>query len=106
VHLSHGQLLNRRQLRCIAKLLPHCAAVVGDYHLVGPALLAGFRDVGPREPTHRAGELVPLRIDRCLVRGLACLGAGALLRESSDHRPSVVRLAVPAVSHLPVAASA
>jgi endonuclease/exonuclease/phosphatase family metal-dependent hydrolase len=92
VHLSHGQLLNRRQLRCIAKELPHRAAVVGDYNLVGPALLPGFRDVGPREPTHIAGDVVPLRIDRCLVRGVGCLGARALLREASDHRPIMVTL--------------
>jgi endonuclease/exonuclease/phosphatase (EEP) superfamily protein YafD len=92
VHLSHGQLLNRRQLRCIAKALPYRAAVVGDYNLVGPALLPGFRDVGPREPTHVAGDLLPLRIDRCLVRGVACMEARALLRESSDHRPIALRL--------------
>jgi len=92
VHLSHGQLLNRRQLRCIAKVLPHRAAVVGDYNLIGPTLLPGFRDVGPREPTHVAGDIVPLRIDRCLVRGLACFEARALLRETSDHRPICVRL--------------
>lgn len=103
VHLSHGQLLNRRQLRCIAKVLPHRAAVVGDYNLIGPALLPGFRDVGPREPTHIAGDVVPLRIDRCLVRGMVCLGASALLREASDHRPIVVRLDVAALSHLDVA---
>ena len=35
VHLSHGQILNRRQLRRIAKVLPHRAAVVGDYNLIG-----------------------------------------------------------------------
>jgi endonuclease/exonuclease/phosphatase family metal-dependent hydrolase len=92
VHLSHGQVLNRRQLRRIAKALPPRAAVVGDYNLVGPALLPGFRDVGPREPTHVAGDMVPLRIDRCLVRGVGCLGARALLREASDHRPIVVTL--------------
>jgi endonuclease/exonuclease/phosphatase (EEP) superfamily protein YafD len=92
VHLSHGQILNRRQLRRIAKVLPYRAAVVGDYNLIGPALLPGFRDVGPREPTHIAGDVVPLRIDRCLVRGMACLEARALLREASDHRPIVVRL--------------
>jgi endonuclease/exonuclease/phosphatase family metal-dependent hydrolase len=92
VHLSHGQLLNRRQLRCVAKELPHRAAVVGDYNLVGPALLPGFRDVGPREHTHVAGDMVPLRIDRCLVRGVGCLGARALLREASDHRPIMVTL--------------
>jgi endonuclease/exonuclease/phosphatase family metal-dependent hydrolase len=97
VHLSHGQVLNRRQLRRIAKALPHRAAVVGDYNLVGPTLLPGFRDVGPREPTHVAGDMVPLRIDRCLVRGVGCLEARALLREASDHRPIVVRL--DAVAH-------
>ena len=96
VHLSHGQILNRRQLRRIAKVLPHRAAVVGDYNLIGPALLPGFRDVGPREPTHVAGDVVPLRIDRCLIRGVACLEARALLREASDHRPIVVSLNVAA----------
>src|ERR1700761_835289 len=94
VHLSHGQILNRRQLRRIAKVLPHRAAVVGDYNLIGPALLPGFRDIGPREPTHIAGDVVPLRIDRCLIRGVACLEAKALLREASDHRPIVVSLNV------------
>jgi endonuclease/exonuclease/phosphatase (EEP) superfamily protein YafD len=96
VHLSHGQVLNRRQLRRIAKVLPHEAAVVGDYNLVGPALLPGFRDVGPREATHVAADMVPLRIDRCLVRGVVCLEAKALLREASDHRPIAVRLEVAA----------
>jgi endonuclease/exonuclease/phosphatase (EEP) superfamily protein YafD len=99
VHLSHGQILNRRQLRRIAKVLPYRAAVVGDYNLIGPTLLPGFHDVGPREPTHVAGDVVPLRIDRCLVRGVACLGARALLREASDHRPIVVNLNVIAHSH-------
>jgi len=92
VHLSHGQLLNRRQLRSVAKVLPYRAAIVGDYNLIGPALLPGFRDVGPRESTHVAGDVVPLRIDRCLVRGVTCLGASALLREASDHRPIMVTL--------------
>jgi endonuclease/exonuclease/phosphatase (EEP) superfamily protein YafD len=92
VHLSHGQLLNRRQLRCISKVLPYRAAVVGDFNLVGPALLPGFRDVGPREHTHVAGDIVPLRIDRCLARGLTCIEAKALLRTTSDHRPIMVRL--------------
>lgn len=95
VHLSHGQLLNRRQLRAIAKALPARAAVLGDYNLVGPALLRGFRDVGPREPTHHAGDVLPLRIDRCLVRGLLCANVHALHRSNSDHRPIVVRLGTP-----------
>jgi endonuclease/exonuclease/phosphatase (EEP) superfamily protein YafD len=94
VHLSHGQILNRRQLRRIASVLPYRAAVLGDYNLIGPALLPGFRDVGPREHTHIAGDMVPLRIDRCLIRGVACLEARALLRETSDHRPIVVSLNV------------
>ena len=93
VHLSHGQVLNRRQLRRVAAALPARAAVMGDFNLVGPCLLPGFRDVGPREHTHRAADMVPLRIDRCLVRGLDCLSAHALPRASSDHRPIVVRLA-------------
>ena len=94
VHLSHGQRMNRRQLRDIADRLPPRAAVLGDFNLVGPALLAGFRDVGPRWPTHRMGDLVPLRIDRCLVRGLQCDEARVLPRSRSDHRPISVVLRV------------
>jgi endonuclease/exonuclease/phosphatase (EEP) superfamily protein YafD len=96
VHLSHGQVLNRRQLRCIEKHLPPRAAVLGDYNLLGPALLPGFADVGPREPTHVCADIVPLRLDRCYVRGLRCMSAVALDRHTSDHRPIMVRLA-PAV---------
>jgi len=92
VHLSHGQLLNRRQLRHLAAHLPERAAVLGDYNLLGPALLPGFRDVGPRAPTHICADLVPLRLDRCYVRGLACAQAQALDRSNSDHRPIMVRL--------------
>ena len=95
VHLSHGQLLNRRQLRCIAQALPPRAAVLGDYNLVGPAMLRGFRDVGPREPTHNSLDVLPLRLDRCMVRGLICVEASALVREASDHRPIAVRLGTP-----------
>ena len=96
VHLSHGQVLNRRQLWRIAAALPDRAAVLGDFNLVGPCLLPGFRDVGPREPTHRCVDMVPLRIDRCLVRGLDCLGTAVLGRASSDHHPIVVRWAATA----------
>jgi len=106
VHLSHGQILNRRQLRRIAGVLPHRAAVLGDYNLIGPTLLPGFHDVGPREPTHIAGDMVPLRIDRCLIRGTACLEARALLRETSDHRPIVVRLSAAAHARVPEVALA
>jgi endonuclease/exonuclease/phosphatase family metal-dependent hydrolase len=92
VHLSHGQVLNRRQLRHIALHLPYRAAVLGDYNLLGPALLPGFRDVGPRDPTHLCADIVPLRLDRCYVRGLACGAALALDRSTSDHRPILVEL--------------
>ncbi len=92
VHLSHGQMLNRRQLGRIAKALPAHAAVLGDFNLVGPTLMRGFRDVGPREKTHRSLDLLPLRLDRCMVRGMICSGAEALHRHTSDHRPIVVHL--------------
>ena len=94
VHLSHGQILNRRQLRRIASRLPHHAAVIGDYNLVGPVLLPGFRDVGPRRPTHRMSDVLPLRLDRCVVRGMHCEGAAVLPRGTSDHRPITMRLSV------------
>jgi endonuclease/exonuclease/phosphatase family metal-dependent hydrolase len=94
VHLSHGQVLNRRQLRRIARVLPLQAAVLGDYNLVGPALLPGFEDVGPRHTTHVMGEIVPLRLDRCLVRELTCLHTAVLPRRRSDHRPIAVTLGV------------
>ena len=93
VHLSHGQMLNRRQLRRIAQHLPARAAVLGDYNIVGPALLPGFRDVGPRRSTHAMIDVVPLRLDRCLVRGLVCYERAVLPRGLSDHRPIVVSLA-------------
>jgi endonuclease/exonuclease/phosphatase family metal-dependent hydrolase len=100
VHLSHGQVLNRRQLRRIARALPDRAAVLGDYNLVGPALLPGFRDVGPRHPTHVMGEILPLRIDRCLVRELTSVHSAVLPRQRSDHRPIVVTLAVEAAPEM------
>ena len=95
VHLSQGQLLNRRQLRSVVSHLPLHAAVLGDYNLVGPPMVPGFRDVGPRHPTHRMSDLVPLRLDRCLIRGLVCLRAEVLDRGTSDHRPIMVELATP-----------
>ena len=87
VHLSHGQMLNRRQLRLIATFLPACGAVLGDFNLVGPALLPGFRDVGPRAPTHRMADMLPIRLDRCLARGLECVEARVLPHRPSDHHP-------------------
>lgn len=87
VHLSHGQLMNRRQLRRIAKHLPHNAMIIGDCNMVGPGLLPGFLDVGERNPTHDMGRLVPLRLDRCFIRGLRCDRAEILAPMGSDHRP-------------------
>jgi endonuclease/exonuclease/phosphatase (EEP) superfamily protein YafD len=92
VHLSHGQLLNRRQLLRIASVLEGPAAVIGDYNAVGPTILPGFRDVGPREPTHLASKVLPFRLDRCLVRDLSCADARTLERGPSDHHPIVLVL--------------
>lgn len=95
VHLSHGQLLNRRQLwRIAAALRGKPSAIIGDYNAVGPIILPGFTDVGPREPTHYASDIVPFRLDRCLVHGLACRGADALAFGPSDHRPIRLELAL------------
>ena len=104
VHLSHGQLLNRRQLaRIAAALHGHPAAIIGDYNAVGPIPLPGFRDVGPREPTHFAGSLVPFRLDRCLVHGLSCLAARALDFGPSDHKPIVLELQLASTAQSPAA---
>jgi endonuclease/exonuclease/phosphatase family metal-dependent hydrolase len=95
VHLSHGQLLNRRQLaRLAAALHGHPSAIIGDYNAVGPVVLPGFRDVGPREPTHFPISLVPFRLDRCLVHGLSCLQTRALDFGPSDHKPIVLELQI------------
>jgi endonuclease/exonuclease/phosphatase (EEP) superfamily protein YafD len=93
VHLSHGQLANRRQARQTVDALAGAAVIAGDFNMLGPLRLDGFVEVGPREPTHRARGVLPVRIDRCFVRGLACLGARALDRGPSDHRPILVDLA-------------
>jgi endonuclease/exonuclease/phosphatase family metal-dependent hydrolase len=93
VHLSHGQILNRQQLACIVRSIDGAAAVIGDYNAVGPVLLPGFRDVGPRAPTHVVRNVLPFRLDRCLVRGVLCANACVLERGSSDHRPIMIELA-------------
>ena len=92
VHLSHGQIMNRRQLRRLSAVLPLPAAILGDFNLVGPTLVPGFLDVGPRAPTHRMADLVPIRIDRCLIRGAVCEDCEVLPVFASDHRPIMVRL--------------
>lgn len=92
VHLSHGQMLNRRQLLTVARALEGPAAIIGDYNAVGPTVLAGFRDVGPRRPTHATGEVRLFRLDRCLARDVRCARAGVLDRGPSDHHPIVLHL--------------
>lgn len=93
VHLSHGQFLNRWQLLHIARSLDGpAAAVVGDYNAVGPIKVPGLRDVGPRAPTHAAKNLIALRLDRCMVRGLRCRSARVLERGPSDHHPIILDL--------------
>ena len=74
VHLSHGQFLNRWQLLHIASALEGPAAIIGDFNAVGPTLLPGFRDIGPRRRTHRSANIVNLRLDRCLARDIAAMG--------------------------------
>jgi endonuclease/exonuclease/phosphatase (EEP) superfamily protein YafD len=93
VHLSHGQLLNRWQLLSIVRTVEGPAAVIGDYNAIGPTLLPGFRDVGPRGSTHVARNILRFRLDRCLVRGLDCADARRLERGPSDHRPISLQLA-------------
>ena len=93
VHLSHGQLMCRRQAREASLALDDGPAVIaGDFNMVGPLRLEGFREVGPRAPTHFANGILPLRLDRCFVRGFACTGARVLDRGGSDHRPILLDL--------------
>src|SRR3984885_3798110 len=94
VHLSHGQFLNRWQLLHIASALEGPAAIIGDYNAVRPTVLPGFRDFCPRRRTHRSGNIVNLRLDRCLARDLRANGAQVLERGASDHHPIVLDLSV------------
>ena len=94
VHLSHGQFLNRWQLLHIASALEGPAAIIGDFNAVGPTVLQGFRDIGPRRRTHKASNIVNLRLDRCLARDMRLAGATVLDRGASDHHPIVLDLAV------------
>ena len=87
VHLSHGQFLNRWQLLHIANALDGPAAIVGDYNAIGPIKLAGFKDIGPRQPTHSPSNIISFRLDRCMARGLRCSHARVLPRGPSDHHP-------------------
>jgi endonuclease/exonuclease/phosphatase family metal-dependent hydrolase len=96
VHLSHGQLLNRLQLLRIAETLEGPAAIIGDFNSVGPIILSGFEDVGPRRRTHRASKIVALRLDRCMARSLHCAAAEVRDKGPSDHHPIVLDLAIAA----------
>jgi endonuclease/exonuclease/phosphatase family metal-dependent hydrolase len=92
VHLAHGPFLLRRQLRHIAGSVAGRAAIVGDTNAVGPTSLAGFQDIGPRRRTHMAKGILPVRIDRCLARGIACRHSAVLDRGRSDHHPILLEL--------------
>jgi endonuclease/exonuclease/phosphatase family metal-dependent hydrolase len=94
VHLSHGQFLNRRQLLRVAGALHGPAAIIGDFNSVGPVILPGFEDVGPRRRTHKASNIVSLRLDRCMTRSMRCASAKVLEKGSSDHHPIVLDLAI------------
>ena len=92
VHLSHGQVLNRRQLNVIAGETDGETIIMGDFNAVGPTVLKSFKDIGPRQPTHRARKLIPFRLDRCLARGLDCMNSKILHPHGSDHHPILVTL--------------
>lgn len=94
VHLSHGQFLNRRQLLRVAAAVEGPAAIIGDFNSVGPVILPGFRDVGPRRRTHKASNIVSLRLDRCMTRSVCCASAKVLEKGPSDHHPIVLDLAI------------
>jgi endonuclease/exonuclease/phosphatase family metal-dependent hydrolase len=94
VHLSHGQFLNRYQLRHIMEQMEGPAAIIGDFNAVGPVGFHGFADIGPRKRTHRAGNIVALRLDRCVARGIACAASEVLDKGPSDHHPLVLDMKV------------
>ena len=88
VHLDHGQRANRRQLRRIAARC-NPDMIIGDFNALGPTTLPGFIDAGPRRSTHFAYGILPLRLDRCLLRNLSGHGS-ALAYGRSDHRPILI----------------
>jgi hypothetical protein len=70
------------------------SAIVGDYNAVGPTPIPGFTDVGPREPTHFGGDVLPIRLDRCLIHGLTSTITTTLEFGPSDHKPIVLDLQI------------
>jgi endonuclease/exonuclease/phosphatase family metal-dependent hydrolase len=75
------------------------AAIIGDFNAVGPVGFQGFSDIGPRKRTHRAGNIVALRLDRCIARGLVCSASEVLDKGPSDHHPMVLEMKVDADFH-------
>ena len=93
VHLDHGQLANRRQLRHLLEGNHQLNVIIGDYNALGRISLSGFADVGPHYTTHRAYGILPLRLDRCLAdKTMKCTEAKALEYSRSDHKPILVDL--------------
>lgn len=99
VHLSHGQFLNRFQIHHIAYALEGPAVIMGDFNAVGPIVVPEFRDIGPRQRTHRASNIIALRLDRCMARGVRCLSAAVLDKGPSDHHPILMELALATHAH-------
>jgi endonuclease/exonuclease/phosphatase family metal-dependent hydrolase len=99
VHLSHGQFLNRFQLQHIAFAVEGPTVIMGDFNAVGPVIMPEFRDVGPRKRTHRASNIVALRLDRCITREVDCLSAKVLDKGPSDHHPILLELAAVSTLH-------
>lgn len=93
VHLSHGQMLNRMQLRTISEAVEGPLAIIGDFNALGPIVMRGFADQGPKKITHYGQKFVPFRLDRCLLRELTCKRSEVLKRGPSDHRPISLELA-------------
>jgi endonuclease/exonuclease/phosphatase family metal-dependent hydrolase len=94
VHLSHGQFLNRWQLLHVAGALEGPAAIIGDFNAVGPIKMPHFEDVGPRRRTHRASNIIALRLDRCMARGVSCQATQVLEKGPSDHHPILLDLSL------------
>jgi hypothetical protein len=79
-------------LRIVGLFIDGLTAIfVGDYNAVGPIKLAGFKDVGPRQSTHSPNDIISLRLDCCMARGLRCSYARVLARGSSDHHPILLK---------------
>jgi endonuclease/exonuclease/phosphatase (EEP) superfamily protein YafD len=86
-------------VRHIMEQLQGPAAIIGDFNAVGPVGFQGFSDIGPRTYTHRAGNIIALRLDRCIARGLVCSASEVLAKGPSDHHPMVLDMRVDAAFH-------